>query len=284
MAATDKNYRSSKVLDVVFGATCLLMLVSVVWMFVQDYDRSFKVEQRRFRDVEEAVAERQTLWLVPGPKARQDIKTSEERLAKAREERDAKSAELARQVADVLPQKVKSEAKAQSIKADYDSKMSIYNIAIEKRDSAGPSAPEALDKRAEELRKEVQSLSDELAKAQAEVDVNNQKLAEIKSHQKADDDRVAAAEDELKQKTADFERFAKLSLQKRWKPGDTFRKLPVIDAFASPTRIQQFTLNDLPIDYNFKQVTRFDRCTTCHLGIERPAFDPHTLEGLTQDP
>src|SRR5436190_21437524 len=146
MAATDKNYRSSKALDIVFGATCLLMLVSLVWMFVQDYDRGFKVEQRRFRDVEEAVAERQTLRLVPDEKTRQAIKAAEERLAKARRERDAKSAELARQVADVLPQKVKSEARAQSIKADYDSKMSIYNIAVEKRDSstAGPSVQETL--------------------------------------------------------------------------------------------------------------------------------------------
>jgi mono/diheme cytochrome c family protein len=285
MAATDKNYRSSKVLDVVFGATCLLMLVSVVWMFVQDYDRGFKVEQRRFRDVEEAMAERQTLRLVPDEKKREAIKATEERLAKAREERDAKSAELAKEVSAVLPLKVKSEAKAQSIKADYDSKMSLYNIAVEKRDSAaGPSVQETLDRRAEDLRKEVQTLADELAKAQAEVDANNQKLAEIKSHQRAADDKVAAAEDDLKQKTADFERFAKLATQKRWKAGDTFRKLPVIDAFASPTRIQQFTLADLPIDYNFKQVTRYDRCTTCHLGIDRPAFDKNALEGLTQDP
>src|SRR5262249_40472878 len=193
-------------------------------------------------------------------KTREAIKTTEDRLAKARKARNDKSAELAREVAEVLPRKAKSEARAQSIKADYDSKVSIYNIAVEKRDSstAGPSVRENLKGRAEDLAKEVQSLADELAKAQAEVDANNLKLAEIKSHQKADDDKVAAAEDELKQKTADFERFAKLAVQKRWKAGDTFRKLPVIDAFASPTRIQQFTLNDLPIDYNFKQVTRFD--------------------------
>src|SRR5262249_16087854 len=50
-----------------------------------------------------------------------------------------------------------------------------------------------------------------------------------------------------------------------------------------PTKIQQYTLNDLPIDYSFKYVTRFDRCTTCHLALERSAFTKGTLARLTPD-
>ena len=46
MAATDQTYRSQRMLDIVFGVSCLLMLLSVVWMFAQDYYRDFKVEQR----------------------------------------------------------------------------------------------------------------------------------------------------------------------------------------------------------------------------------------------
>ena len=45
MAASDQTYRNQRTLDVVFGVSCLLMLVSIVWMFAQDYYRPFKVEQ-----------------------------------------------------------------------------------------------------------------------------------------------------------------------------------------------------------------------------------------------
>ena len=58
MAATDKHYRDQNLLDFVFAASSILMLVSVIWMFAQDYFREFNTDQRAFRDVEEAVAQR----------------------------------------------------------------------------------------------------------------------------------------------------------------------------------------------------------------------------------
>ncbi len=53
----------------------------------------------------------------------------------------------------------------------------------------------------------------------------------------------------------------------------TLRGLPLIDVAAPPTKIQQISLPDLLINYNFKEVPRYDRCTTCHLGIDRPGYD-----------
>ena len=38
--------------------------------------------------------------------------------------------------------------------------------------------------------------------------------------------------------------------------------------------IEQIWLPDLPIDYHFRGVARFDRCTTCHQGIDRGADIP----------
>ena len=42
-------------------------------------------------------------------------------------------------------------------------------------------------------------------------------------------------------------------------------------------------LDTLPIDYNFKYVTRYDRCTTCHQGIDRPAYSKEAISDLTKD-
>lgn len=44
---------------------------------------------------------------------------------------------------------------------------------------------------------------------------------------------------------------------------------PFLDAFGGPLAVQQYWLPELTIDYHFRQVARFDRCTTCHFGIDR---------------
>src|SRR2546427_11875661 len=103
MAATDQTYRSQRTLDIVFGVTCLLMLLSVVWMFAQDYYRDFKVEQREFRDVETALAERGMLGLLPDDERSAKIEAAENELAGALKDRNAKEPEPAKRRGDSLP-------------------------------------------------------------------------------------------------------------------------------------------------------------------------------------
>ena len=55
-------------------------------------------------------------------------------------------------------------------------------------------------------------------------------------------------------------------------PPMAFRGLPGIDLMP-PTKIQQISLPELTINYNFKEVPRYDRCTTCHQGIDRIGYD-----------
>ena len=50
------------------------------------------------------------------------------------------------------------------------------------------------------------------------------------------------------------------------------RSLPGIDLMP-PTKIQQISLPELTINYNFKEVPRYDRCATCHQGIDRIGYD-----------
>ena len=50
------------------------------------------------------------------------------------------------------------------------------------------------------------------------------------------------------------------------------RSLPGFDMMP-PTKIQQISLPELTINYNFKEVPRYDRCMTCHQGIDRIGYD-----------
>ncbi len=61
------------------------------------------------------------------------------------------------------------------------------------------------------------------------------------------------------------------TLASRTKLGRGVTELPILDAFNSPLKINQIWLPELTLFNNFKQVARFDRCTTCHLAIDKTA-------------
>jgi len=51
--------------------------------------------------------------------------------------------------------------------------------------------------------------------------------------------------------------------------GKRLLRLPLIDALGRPLAAEQIWLPELTIDYNFRRVARFDRCVTCHQGIDQ---------------
>lgn len=278
MAATDQTYRNLKALDIVFAVSCVLMLISIVWMFAQDYNREFKKIQRKFRDVDEALTERQLVERLPDrTKVEEAAKEREDAVKELKQVRD----ESAKTLRPLLRDKAQREADYQDIKAKFDSVSSLYNLAVEKRDEA-PDAErrQTLQVDVDRRKQEVENLEKQLIEAQNKLDEAVKELKQNQLAQTRAEERLSKAEDDLKKVSGEFDRFAKAAAQKRWRLGDTVRNLPVLDAFAAPTRIQQYTLNDLPIDYSFKYVTRFDRCTTCHLALDRPTFTKDMLDKL----
>jgi mono/diheme cytochrome c family protein len=201
--------------------------------------------------------------------------------ARAAEELNRAKEENRRAIRPMLAQKAQQEADYQSIKADFDSVTSLYNLAVEKRDEGGDSdRRQALEAEVASRAEQVKKLEAKLIDAQKRLEETQKKLTKAQEVQTKSEEALSKAEDQLKKVSGEFDRIAKAAAQKRWKLGDTIRNLPVLDAFAAPTKIQQYTLNDLPIDYSFKYVTRFDRCTTCHLALERSAFSKAALEKL----
>jgi mono/diheme cytochrome c family protein len=298
MAATDQLYRNQKTLDVVFAVSCVLMLIAIIGMFTQDYFREFKTEQRSFRDVEEAMAQRALLATLPNDvldrirnapsdseqdKAMQDFekflgsrnKAQEEvEKTKAAAEEERKKDE--QKIHDKQVQLARADTNYRGLKATYDSKESLYNIA------ADESQDPATDGHLKSLKEELDSLRKQRDDAKNAVDVANKELADAQAEVSRKEGEQAKAEENLKKEQGKFLLFQKLVKQKGWKWSDWLLSQPVIDAFASPYKIQQYTLAEYPIDYSFKYVTRYDRCTTCHLGMEKPTFDKASLASLTQ--
>jgi len=289
MAATDKPYRNQYRLDVVFGASCVLLLLTTVWMLYDDHNRPFKPIQRKFRDVEDALYTQQMAEKFPQDRL-DKIKAVWEEADKAREKVKKAKEEVATKVggdADAwlkkqALEKARLEAQYQDTKATYDSEVSLYNILVDQRDNATePGHKKKLDEAAQAKKKLIAELDKKLQDLQRQLTENERVTSDTLAEQKKAEDELAAIEDNLRKLTNDFDRTAKLSAQKSWKVGDWFRALPIIDGFASPYKIQQVTLNDLTIEYgSFKDVPRYDRCTTCHLAIDRGGFTPAALRRL----
>ena len=112
-----------------------------------------------------------------------------------------------------------------------------------------------------------QSLEDWLAQLTAGEDQARRALAE---HQ-AELQRLETAQAERR------------STYVRWSygiplPGKKLLELPFFDAFNSPLKIETLWNDELTQDYNFRDVRRFDRCTTCHQMQEK------TLPGSAAEP
>ena len=88
-------------------------------------------------------------------------------------------------------------------------------------------------------------------------------------------DKAAAASQQLRSTYVSWYGYLPL-------PGKRCLELPILDAFNSRRRIDNLWSEGLEIDYHFRKVRRFDRCTTCHQAIGRtqpgtsdePAYPP----------
>lgn len=280
MAATDQHYRNQKTLDLVFAASCAVLLLSTVWSLVQDYNRDFKHVQRTFRDIEATLAEREMIAELPDTELvaehRRTLRRAHQALFKARQE-------IAPVERALTARREKADEIFRSIKADYDAEMSYYNIAIDEAGTfpAESSRAAVARNRAAAIRQRLDALETRLASAKATLDgIDEEHARDVRKPLKPLEDAHVEAEKSLKKITGSFDRLAKIAAQKDWTLADTVRSLPILDGFASAVKINQIWLPDLTIDYSFKEVPRYDRCTTCHLGIDRDTFDRAALARL----
>jgi hypothetical protein len=154
--------------------------------------------------------------------------------------------------------------------ADLDAAKANVDIAV--RDSESEARARQLQLQADTIKADLDNIT-----------LSYQRLNE---HRKALDailKRVTEAEDEARKKL-DASRTSLKSLESAYKqrdlayvnwvgpfpmPGKRLLTLPIIDAFQSPRKIDNLWSDDNTINYNFRYVRRFDRCTTCHQLMEK---------------
>lgn len=245
-----------------------LLLLSVLWMVVDDAQRPWKDYQREFRRIEIARTEE----LLSSPQY-QEMAGAEESLRAALQgavvEQERHQADLAR-LADELTaaegERFKVTEKAKSLKEHYANTLRI--IEEHRVHEGNPSYG------AEDLAKKFQELTDaELEKARTERAVASKK-AEIA----ALESEVAAAESKLKAATKDLE-LARKKLQSlapsdvQGKVANLIRDAPGLDFIGPSLKVRKVVLENLTNNLNFTVKSRIDMCHTCHMAIDREGFE-----------
>ncbi len=96
--------------------------------------------------------------------------------------------------------------------------------------------------------------------------------------------QITAAEDKAKKALEDHQRaidqLNKTADERRGNIGKSLLEMPILDAFNSPLKPANRWLPQLPWNNNFRDVARFDRCETCHLGMEKTAAGAAKVGGF----
>src|SRR5262249_25338718 len=149
----------------------VIMLITIIGMFAEDYFRDWKVEQRLFYDVEEEMAKREVLANAPRDERVGEIAKRERELRDLKAAQKQREADFEKSLGDLPARKLKAENDRADVKAKVDSVKSLYDIAVEQH-AQGTESQEALAYKHEldGLTKRLHELTEEVEKNQREYD------------------------------------------------------------------------------------------------------------------
>ncbi len=296
MPAREETYRNQTLLHVVFAISSIAMAVTIVWMIMADHLRPWKETQRTFHYIEDGKlrVEEQKRKDEINQQQLADVQAKIDAADKTAEDNTKEINKIRGELKKIVGRYEQLDTETRFLKAELDSQRSEYDLKIDlnqnreaQRYVADVIVPS--EKKLNGLRIEFEGIKKQRTDAEKRVETLEGNVDVLKKER-----------DKL---TLDMNRVSRLLTQKEQQyfgPPAFLRGLPLIDAAAPPTKIMQISLPELTINYNFKDVPRYDRCQTCHLGIDRANYDkdaegkdlpnvfkshPHLTEGAsTTDP
>ncbi len=263
MPADDSFWRNPKKLHIWFAISSLGLLFVTLAMMAGDHSDQWRDYQKTFDEINalkleaNIESEQGGQYQARVEQLETEIQQAESDFSEEKQKIDSKIEELSLK-ADNLSRRVRAQrAVRDKARADYD-------LAI--RDEKATLAATLR----EDFDREQQRVDElELALSNVETEIKDQK-SELAKQTAAYDQ----ATDELKQFQAEVERLQ--AAKSKVDPDNWFSsvkrdvmQLPIIDGFNSPHQVKQIWLPDLKITLGMAHTARFDRCTTCHLGIDQ---------------
>jgi len=269
MPATDNFRWNQRTLHVVFAASSLILLVSVIAMMRQDQADEWRAYQRTNFNLEASLRERDL----------KEVRSKEyvaelTALETQKQEADAKDAEFRQKQGDLLKTADQQLREVERLEVELKFKNSIrdqargvYDLAI--RDAVSGPALEKLYADFQTRQGECNEWQAKLDEAKATLEKTN---VEVRKGTAERDAIVASLEKFTSEATrinASLQNIKPDATLSRWKRA--LMELPIIDGFNSHLKVVQDWLPGLSQTLGMTEIARFDRCRTCHQNIDRTA-------------
>jgi mono/diheme cytochrome c family protein len=256
--------RRTERLNVLFALTSIGLLVALSAMIWADYDREWKKHQIEFGKLEVKLTGTQIQEAL-GKVGAERKQALEAEIAKGSQEEAARRADIQKTQAETDKAHTEWYAIDQEYrftKADIDVKRYEYEEAAHKRASSADKRKAelvALERRWAELRISLEDVKAREAGA-------NARLAEIEKTR-------LGAEKQLKEALGEYNRLQ--DRLRKIEPGvvSFVRNLPILDLANPSLKINQIMPANLFDDVIFSPTPKVDRCTTCHLGIDKKGYE-----------
>ncbi len=267
MPATESNFRDVKKVHVVFALTSVILLLTTLWMMGADQSREWTGYQRKFDDLQTRKQLAAVTAIKDSPQyetAKADIiakkESAQKQLETIQPKVDAANKEFAE--ADRLYDKISREVR--NVRAYRDKARADFDLGV--RDDVGEIELHKLQEDFDAKQKVVDKAELEMQQRKAARD---EAQAKVKTITKSLDDANVA----LSKLNTDLDLREKALAKLDPSGFSAFKKeimeWPIINGFNSPLKITQDWLPTLTIQLGMARTARFDRCRTCHTGIDR---------------
>jgi len=269
MPATDHFRWNQKTLNVVFAASSVVLLVSVIAMMRQDQADEWRAYQRQNFRLEATLREKD-LVAVQTEEYSAELGVLEEKQAEA-DKKDAEFRESQRGLfkeADRLQRDVERlEVELKFKNSIRDQARGVYDLAI--RDGVSGEKLEALFASFKGRQAECDEWQVKLDDAKAAFEKTS---AELRKGTQERDALVASLEkftSETSRINASLQNIQPTAFVSKMKR--SLMEMPIIDGFNSHLKVVQDWLPGLSQTLGMTKIARFDRCRTCHQNIDRTA-------------
>ncbi len=254
-------------LNVVFAASSIFLFLSAIWMVWDDFDREWKNTQRQFNQLEIEVT-RANLAQAERRVDKTKLTGLQQQLAaqqKAMESNRQQIDDINAKLKEVDTRLFRANQAAQFAKARYDVDRYAFEVERTKNPEGSAERQKAIEEEANRLRE----LNLELEKVTGERTALQADLGKYTG-------QAAAIQKQIDQLTFDQTRLTKVldtiqpSLVKEY-----FRNAPLLDFMAPTLTVRQIVTPNVVDDVNFARVAKMDRCTTCHLAIDRVGYEKY---------
>ncbi|MBI4530006.1 MAG: c-type cytochrome [Candidatus Latescibacteria bacterium] len=256
-------------LNKIFGISSVILLFTILWMVKSDYTREWKIWQGMFNKIEIEKTEeqiRQTESQIDSTtlvQLHENLKKTEEDLSRRKREYET----LQKRLSGLDGKLYKTDQDVRFTKAIRD----VLRYEYEEVSRRGSS--------------DAQKKWAELQKVEREIVEHQRRLEELTAEKADIENQVrifTAQRDSVEDHIAEINKETDRLERKLKRIGSTFvnrffRNEPLVDFIDPSIKIQQIVINDLYDDVNFATTRKVDRCTTCHMAIDKQGYEdaPH---------